>query len=168
MKFSDYLTSLKLLEALAASWPPLFNVLSRWKEKTLNEEGCFWSSCSFTARPLTSLHQTVLYDGNTAAAGYYVPLRSYIKMSSEVRHGATTYRIHDRSNPERESGGIPGCVAPGSTGMKRMGPIHKVPLKRRSYTNRDWHEERRQVVFTYTGSFVSSTKGHYADSVLWK
>lgn len=88
--------------------------------------------------------------------------------SSEVRHGATTYRKHDHSNPERERGGIPGSVAPRSRGMKRMGPIHKVPLKRRSYTNRDRHEERRQVVFTHTGSFVLITKGHYADSVLLK
>lgn len=36
----------------------------------------------------------------------------YIEMSrSEVRHGSTTCRIHDRCNPERESAGIPVCVA---------------------------------------------------------
>ncbi len=154
--------------AVSFSKPPVLCLIlslgDRWicgERKTLNNKGCFCSS-AFVSRLFYNIrHDVVLSDGDTAAADYYTLCEaSCIKMSrGEVRHGTTTYRRHDRCNPERESGGIPGSVAPGSRGMKRMGPIQKVPLKRRSYTNRDWHEERRQVVFTYTGSFVSVTKG---------
>ena len=95
---------------------------------------------SITAFPLhhSIKRDVIMSDGDNTAAITVCLRHKYIKMSSsEVRHRATTYRIHDRCNPERESGGIPGSVAPASAGMKRMGPIHKVPLKRRSYTNRD-------------------------------
>lgn len=154
-------SSLSLLSHLLSWWYTyMTDVL--WPRWSL-QEGLFWSSSCLTVWPL---HTSIEHDF------IWWWLRSsrlrHIKMSHrDIRHEATTYRIHDRTHPERERG-IPASVAPGSRGMKRMGPIHKVPLKQRSYTNRDWHEERRQVVFTYTSSFVSSTQGLCADSVLWK
>lgn len=57
-------------------------------------------------------------------------------------------------NPEKNSGGIPFPVTPGSRGMKRMGPIHEVPLKWCSYTNRDWHEESGKF-FSHTLALLS-------------
>lgn len=94
--------------------------------------------------------------------------RCYIKMS-ENQTWASSPDIHDRPHQGGwERTNIPACGAPGGAGLKRPGPIHKVSFKQSACANQDWHEERRQLVFTHTVSLVCPTEGHYADAELGK
>lgn len=144
------------------------------KQRMSTREAAFWSSVfdpHFYSTLFTSHHQTLCHHiwrwlcSSQLLHYLWDVLRCQVVKADVVR---PTIGCMAAVTQRRRALELPASVAPGSSGMTRMSPIHKVPLKRRSYNNRDWHEERGQVVFTHTGSLSRFLRGHYADSVLLK